>query len=64
LHIPTPGNNGNSGDIDADGNSGMDKPSIGNTNNIGAKRAKFEEGIAKEPIMRVILEVFDGEIVG
>ena len=34
-----------------------------NTNNINAKRAKFEEDTKKEPILQTIINIFDGELL-
>jgi len=49
----------------------VDKPNIKkssgkgktSTSNINANKAKFEEDVKKEPILQVILDVFDGELL-
>jgi len=44
-------------------NGGVDKSNINKLSGINAKRAKFEEDVKKEPILKTILDVFDGELL-
>jgi hypothetical protein len=61
----------NSVNVDKNTNS-IDKPSINkpsnvqsktDVNNIGDKKAKFEEDKKKEPILQTIIDIFDGELL-
>jgi len=65
---------GNNGVINTDNkdNINADKPNVSkqssvqsktNTININAKRAKFEEDIKKDPILKTIVDKFDGELL-
>jgi hypothetical protein len=67
LNMPPQRKNDNAGGIDKPSvnksDSGINKQVVNNAGNIGDKKAKFAEDIKKEPIIQVILDVFDGELL-
>lgn len=56
-------NNINSANVSVDTSSSVSVNKNDNKSNINAKRAKFEEDIKKEPILKTILDMFDGELL-